>query len=417
MQPAYVPCTGKVLMKGICASLDGTLATGLARMAAALIPPASLLSSCKAAKASAPQARQLPKWPKPRKPAGSRKHPAAHVASFGIALEDWSIGYSTESGALPGHDNGLPSGFRLPFRQRLAIGSVGAELLLPAKAVTACISNLALLYEELPQQPAANATPPVVGPQAAAAAAGDCVTVRMLHIDSVTAGILPPGHGQPAGGQQPAQARRQADGSANAVAAAGPAIDLEVAGVSVRFEPDVAFAAIDTAADLAAVAVDFKQRLPHPAPPVQQLQPPPGATTGAGPAARGALVQEAGSEVAHGVKRVEAAGAAAGGAAAPDGTAAAAAAAASPVPGKRKAGPKVQMAVRVRAIAAEAALCDGVCFSLQVLAVEFTPRNAFVISYHFYFGSRTHCTSVLPDGPPDALLTQLAAQSTAWGSP
>lgn len=401
MQPAFVPCTGKVLIKGICASLDSTLATGLARMAAALMPPASLLAACKAAKASAPQARQLPKSPKPRKPAGSWKHPAAHVASFGIALEDWSIGYSTESAALPGHDNGLPSGFRLPFRQRLAIGSVGAELLLPAKAVTACISNLALLYEELPQQPAADATPPVVGPQVAAAAAGDGVTVRMLHIDSVTAGILPPGHGQPEGGQQPAQTRRQADGSADAVA--GPAIDLEVAGVSVRFEPDVAFAAIDTAADLAAVAVDFKQRLPHPAPPVQQLQPPPGATTGADPAARGALVQEAGSEVAHGVKHVEAAGAAA---------------AASPVPGKRKAGPKVQMAVRVRAIAAEAALCDGVCFSLQVLAVDLNiPRNAFVIGYHVYFGSRTHCTSVLPDGPPDAPLTQLAAQSTAWGSP
>lgn len=333
LQPHLSPpvSTGKILVSGIVAEFDRTLVMGLGDLAAASLPDADLLAVFQSIKAAAPpKPPQLTAEARPKKAAVSRKQPAVQLTSVGISLEDWAISYSTAPMPLPEISSAL--GSDSVIQHRLGISSVGAEFLLPQRSVAVHLADLSVNQEETRQTAAAAQASSSGGSTAAtaAAAAASGHSCRLLHVASVSAGILPSGHTtlQPPGTAVDSATGNSSTSAAAAVAAAEaalPAVDLDVRGVSVRFEPDVAFAAIDTAGELAAVAAELRRQLPAASKPPQQQQ-----QSAVDPAAVAADVTPADSAQ------------------------------------KQKLGAKLRMAVRLQDLAAEAALMPDVCFAVRV---------------------------------------------------
>lgn len=331
---------GKVLVSGIVAQLDRALATGLLRLAAASLPDATFVAALQRLKAAgSPKPPQLTAQPRKQRAAGGGK-PTTQLASVSISLQSWNLSYSAAPAPLPEHSSRQPTGAMLQVQHRLAIGSVGTEVLLPQKIFTAHVFEMAVSQQEC--QSATAAAPGSSG-NVSFPEAGDVQTGRLLHVASVLAGVLPAGHAalQPgtgkagsqdaaaaaAVGSSPAASPADAAAGDGSSSSASPAVDLDICGVSVRFEPDVAFGAVDTAGELAAIAEGVRQQLP----PHWQQQlmlsgnkpfANPAASVGSGPAAK--------------------------------------------MPRQQKAGAKLRMAVRLHSLAAEAALGPDVCFAIQV---------------------------------------------------
>jgi hypothetical protein len=260
---------GKVLVSGLVAKLDGGHAAGLLRLAAASLPHEAFLVGVQSLQAAAPP-RPLQRIAQPRKPrpTAATKPAPVQLASVGIELQSWALSYGTAPCMLPDHSSRLPHGNTLQVQHHLAITSIGAELLLPAKTATAHIAELAVSQEQ--QQHAAAELGGVNGTSAAAKQAHVC---QLLRVATISAGALPPGHAAlthsgaqaeaSAGSTGSAEADGGAEASRNGSSAAGPAIDLDVSGVSLHFEPDVVFGAVDAVAELAAIAEQARQQLPQ----------------------------------------------------------------------------------------------------------------------------------------------------------
>lgn len=306
------------------AELDRVIAAGLLQLAAASLPDAAFSAALQALAAAAPpKAVQLTTQPRRPRPTGGSKPPRVGLASVAVTLQGWDLSYSTAPCVLPDHSSRLPQGTSLQVTHGLKIGSVSTELMLPEKAATARIAELAVSQEQ--QQHAAAEPGNGIGSSAAATESQLC---QLLHIASISAGALPPGDS--ASRQPGAQAEAQAGStgsvetgestaaSSSSSSTAGPAVDLDVSGVSVHFEPDVAFGAIDTVGELAAVAEQARQQLP------QHWQ---------------QQVKQRRTQTAAGGSK-------------------------SP----KKAGAKLSMAVRLHNLAATMALTPDVCFAIKVVS-------------------------------------------------
>ena len=317
---AVLSPAGNLLVSGIVAELDQVHAAGLLQLGAASLPDEAFLAALqRLAAAKPPRPPQL--TAQPRKPQ-SVKAARVRLASLATVLRGWDLSYRTAPSVLPDHSSRL-HGSSLQVLHRLALNSAGAELVLPEKTVTAHIAELAVSQEQ--QQHAAVETSTGGSSAAAAEEARVC---QLLHVASVSAGVLPPGHAalrQPtaegqahAGSTGSVEAGGGATASSKSSPAAGPAIDLHVSGISVQFEPDVAFGAIDTIGELAGIAEEAKQQLP------QHWQQ--------------RLSQHTGQKAAKD----------------------------SPAPDQQKAGAKLCMALRLHNLAANVALTPDVCFAIKV---------------------------------------------------
>lgn len=280
---------GKAVVSGIASNLDLALVRSLVELVAAWMPPQQTLAALKAINPPTGSGTSGPSKPlKPADPAPSRqeqladrKKPPVQLLSLGFALEDWCITYSCStsikgSSALPGSQQLARDG--IPFQEVLTIGSVGAEVQIEERSITAVLSDLAVSYVESEAPAASNATTPAgissAGSTTSAAAGVDVApardptmslsdsptdkvatavvtptAVRMLHLPTITVGILPP----------PAELFHSL-GFAHVPARSVSSVHVDVGGIGVKFEPDVAFAAVDVAAELTEVAAHFSKR-------------------------------------------------------------------------------------------------------------------------------------------------------------
>ena len=255
-------------MSGISSELDQALVHQLANFAAAAAPTTAQLSALEACKAA--QLSKAPRSAALMSPTHSKQPKAAVVSTLSLSLEDWRLEYTTSPGAAvtraaaeagqPGSrasaaeadvgDNPTVVATQLRCRHRMLLSTVSAELLLPQCRMIAGVADLTVVQQELVHAAGSRSEPPA----AAADPASPGANVRLLHVTSITAGIVP--------------AAAAAAGNSGSSEAASPAVDVEVTGVDVRFEPDVAFAAVDTAAEFAAVGAEVKWQLltePQPA--------------------------------------------------------------------------------------------------------------------------------------------------------
>ena len=254
----------------------------LASLTAASMPPQHLLAALKACQAprGASGGRQSqPHMPAQPEAGRRRKQPAARLQSLGFALEDWRIAYSARCDSIP--EDSMPrdaqgpsaGGAPFSFREVLSIGSVGAEMQMVQRSVTAVLSDLAVSYVESAapgsagcSDPASGAdhaagqsaradpaqVPPDASPSTPAASKpapspAPAPEVTMVHLSTMTVGILPPA---------PQLIHICSDESQPA---AVPSVHLDLRSVAMKFEPDIAFAAVDIAAELTAVAAHFSK--------------------------------------------------------------------------------------------------------------------------------------------------------------
>jgi hypothetical protein len=313
---------GNLLVSGIVAELDKVHAAGLLELGIASLPDEAFLAAMqRLAAAKPPRPLQLTAQPRKPRSATAVKPGRVRLASIAITLQGWDLSYRTASAVLPDHSSRL-HGTLLQVQHRLALHSVSAELLLPEKTITAHVAQVAVSQEQ--QQHTAAESGAGITSTAAAAEAHVC---QLLHIVSVSAGVLPPGHAAVRQSAADAEAPAGSTGSfgeggaaasSNSGCAAGSAIDLDVSGVSVEFEPDVAFGAIDTVGELAGITEQAKQQLS------QHWQQ--------------RLNQHRGQKAAND----------------------------SPVPDLQKAGAKLCMALRLHNLAANMAVTPDVCFAVKV---------------------------------------------------
>jgi hypothetical protein len=311
---------GNFLVSGIVAELDKVHAAGLLELGIASLPDEAFLAAMqRLAAAKPPRPLQLTAQPRKPRSATAVKPGRVRLASIAITLQGWDFSYRTASAVLPDHSSRL-HGTLLQVQHRLALHSVSAELLLPEKTVTAHVAQVAVSQEQ--QQHTAAESGAGKSSTAAAAKAHVC---QLLHIVSVSAGVLPPGHAAVRQSAADEEAPAGSTGSlaeggaaASSGSVAGPAIDLDVSVVSVQFEPDVAFGAIDTVGELAGIAERAKQHLPQ--------------------HWRQRLNQRRVQKAANG----------------------------SPAPEQQKAGVKLCMALRLHNLAANLALTPHVCFAVKV---------------------------------------------------
>lgn len=254
----------------------------LASLAAASMPPRQLLAAlkaCKAPRAGSGGLQSQPHMPAHPEAGRRNKQPAARLQSLGFALEDWRIAYSTRCDSIPqdsvprGAQGSRAGGAHLPFREVLTIGSMGAEVQVAQRSITAVLSDLAVSYLESAAPDSSGCSSPsssaahAAGQSARAAQAqapldaspstpaaskpaptpAPAPQVEMVHLSTVTVGILPP-----------APQFIHICGDASQPAAV-PSVHLDLRGVAVKFEPDVAFAAVDIAAEVTAVAAHFSE--------------------------------------------------------------------------------------------------------------------------------------------------------------
>lgn len=313
---------GHLLVSGIVAALNGVHAAGLLQLGAASLPDEAFSAAMqRLAAAKPPRPPQLTAQPRKPQSATAAKPGRVRLASVAMTLQGWDLSYRTASSVLGDHSSRL-RGTSLQVQHRLALSSVSAELLLPEKTVTAHVLALAVSQEQQ-QQAAAQ----VGASDTSTAAAAEAHVCQLLHIASVSAGVLPPGHTalrQPAANAETPAGSTGSFAAGGAIAssdsgpAAGPAFDLDISGVSVRFEPDTAFGVIDTVGELAGITKQAKQQLPEH---WQQR-----------------LDQRRGQKAATG----------------------------SPAPEQQKAGVKLCMVLRLHKLAANVALTPDVCFAVKV---------------------------------------------------